>query len=115
MPDTLFIVDLITTIRKTIKFLFSKWLIIFLISFLAGVCGILYAWLKEPKYTAELVFSSEASGDNNLGGYAGIAAQFGFDLGGSGGGAFQGDNLIELLKSQTLLEQTLLSDAPNFG
>ncbi len=115
MADTLFIVDLLITIRKTIKFLFSKWLIIFLISFLAGVCGILYAWLKEPKYTAELVFSSEASGENNLGGYAGIAAQFGFDLGGSGGGAFQGDNLMELLRSQTILEQTLLSDAPNFG
>ena len=115
MSGNLFIVDLILSAKKAFKYLLSRWLIIFLISLLAGVGGILYAWLKEPKYTAELLFSTEASGDNALGGYAGLAAQFGFDLGGSGGGAFQGDNLMELLKSQRILEQTLLSDAPDFG
>lgn len=115
MPDNLFIVDLIASLQRAIKYLLSKWLTIFLIACLAGGCGILYAWLKEPKYTAELIFSSENGSDNALGGYAGLAAQFGFDFGGSGGGAFQGDNLMELLKSQTILEQTLLSDAQNFG
>ena len=115
MSNNIFIVDLIISARKAIQYLFSKWLIILLVGFLAGVCGILYAWLKPPKYTAELIFSSENGSDNALGGYAGLAAQFGFDLGGSGGGAFQGDNLMELLKSQTILEQTLLSEAPGFG
>lgn len=115
MSGNLFIVDLIFSAKKVFKYLRSRWLIIIIISFLAGVCGVLYAWVKEPKYTAELLFSTEAGGDNALGGYAGLAAQFGFDLGGTGGGAFQGDNLMELLKSQSILEQTLLSDAPNFG
>lgn len=86
-----------------------------LFALVGGICGITYAWLKPPKYTADLIFSSENSSDNLLGGYAGLAAQFGLDLGGSSGSAFQGDNLMELLRSQTILEQTLLSDAPDFG
>jgi hypothetical protein len=42
-----------------------------------------------------------------LGAYAGIAAQFGIDLGSSGHGAFEGENFIEFLKSRLLIEQTL--------
>ena len=113
--DTIFIIEVLIAARNAFRYLLSKWLVIFLVAVLAGLAGILYAWLTKPVYTAELVFSSETSGDGGLGGYAGLAAQFGLDLGGGSGGAFEGDNLIELLRSQSILEKTLLSDAKNGG
>src|SRR5690606_13252342 len=43
---------------------------------------------------------------------AGIAAQFGFNLGGLGssGGFFQGDNIMEFLKSRSMIDKTLLTE-----
>ena len=95
--DPIFITYAFIAARNAFRYLLTKWLLIFLVALLAGLTGILYAWLKKPIYTAELVFSSETGGNGGLGGYAGLAAQFGLDLGVSGGGAFEGDNLIELL------------------
>src|SRR5690606_33847882 len=43
--------------------------------------------------------------------YAGLASMVGIDLGSGGGGIFQGDNIIELYKSRTMIEKTLLTDA----
>lgn len=62
-------------------------------------------------YVAELSFAldDDKSGGTGLGAAAGLASQFGIDLGGgSGGGAFSGDNLQELMKSRTMVEKTLL-------
>jgi hypothetical protein len=44
-----------------------------------------------------------------LGGALGLASSFGIDMGGSGGGAFAGSNLMELMKSRLLVEKTLLN------
>lgn len=113
--DHVYIADMIIAVKNSFLYLLSKWLIIFIFCFVAGLLGILYAWLKEPSYTAELTFSSETSNESSFGGYAGIAAQLGFDLGGGNSGAFEGDNLMELLKSKSMVTKTLLSDAKNFG
>jgi hypothetical protein len=37
----------------------------------------------------------------------------GIDLGGGGGGIFQGDNIMELYRSRTMIEKTLLSQFNN--
>ena len=113
--ERIFIIDIFIMARKAFLYLLSKWLVIFIVALLAGLAGIFYAWSVKPVYTAELVFSSEAGGEGGLGGYAGLAAQFGLDLGGGGGGAFEGDNLMELLRSHSILQNALLSDAKNFG
>ena len=78
-------------------------------AFLFGLLGIAYAWIQKPVYKATLSFVAENEGGGGLGAYAGIAAQFGLDLGGGSNNAFEGDNLIELLKSRQLVETTLLS------
>ena len=44
-----------------------------------------------------------------LGGALGLASQFGFDVGGSGGSVFSGDNLLQLMKSRTMVEKALLT------
>ncbi|MEN5233459.1 lipopolysaccharide biosynthesis protein [Sphingobacterium faecium] len=78
---------------------------------LGGSLGFFFAKSKKPMYTATTTFVLEAGGDNvggALGQYAGMAAMVGIDLGGSGGGIFQGDNLLELYKSRKMIEATLL-------
>ena len=44
-----------------------------------------------------------------MSGALGLASQFGIDMGGSAGGIFAGDNLLELFKSRRMVEQTLLN------
>jgi LPS O-antigen subunit length determinant protein (WzzB/FepE family) len=105
------IIELISKSIVLVRFLFSKWLVILLVAFVFGLLGILYAWLKKPIYIAEMTFTTESESSNKLGAYAGIAAQFGFDLGGGSNNIFEGDNLAELLKSRKLIEKTLLTSS----
>jgi len=88
------------------EYLVSKWIWIALSSIIFGVLGVLYAHNKKPLYTAEITFAAE-SGRGSMGGYAALASQFGLDLG--GGSAFEGDNLIYLLKSRRLIDNTFLT------
>jgi LPS O-antigen subunit length determinant protein (WzzB/FepE family) len=107
------IVDVINRSVRVISFLFSKWLIIFSVAFLFGLLGILYAWIQKPVYTAEMSFTTESESGAKLSAYAGLAAQFGFDLGGGSNNIFEGDNLAELLKSRKLVTKTLLTPSGN--
>lgn len=102
------LVEVINRTSETVRYLFSKWFIILITGFVFGLGGILYAWLQKPVYRAEITFAPETGRSSSLGLYAGIAAQFGIDMG-SGGGVFEGDNLIEFLKSKMLVEKTLFS------
>jgi uncharacterized protein involved in exopolysaccharide biosynthesis len=103
------VLELINGVKITIRYLFSKWLIILLIAFISGLLGVLYAWLEKPAYIAEMTFVTDNDNASKLSSYAGLAAQFGFDLGGGNNNAFEGENLVELLKSRSLIEKTLLS------
>ena len=92
-------------------YLLSKWHIILVAAILGGIIGYVYSWSKKPLYTAITTFVLE-SGDGaaaGMGQYAGLASMVGIDLGGGGGGIFQGDNIIELYKSRTMIEKSLLS------
>jgi hypothetical protein len=61
-------------------------------------------------YKAEFSFVLEDEKTGGLSGALSLASQFGLDIGGAGGGgAFAGDNLIELMKSRTMVQQALLS------
>ena len=95
--------------KKWWRYILSKWLIIGLAGIIAACIGLAYAWMKKPLYTAELTFASESESGGNINSYAGIAAQFGLNLGGSSSNAFEGDNLIHLMSSRRLIETTLLT------
>lgn len=95
--------------REWFNFLLSKWLIIVVVGLLGGGLGFFYAWLQKPSYKATLTFALEdQQQDGRLGGALSLASQFGFDLGSSGGGMFASANLIELFKSRTIIQQTLM-------
>lgn len=109
--DEISVKDLILKINEWIGYLKSKSKIIFLIGLLGSAIGFSYAFLKKPVYTATLSFAleDEKSGGGGLSGALGLASSLGFDLGTSAGGAFSGANLIELMKSRTLIEKALLN------
>jgi uncharacterized protein involved in exopolysaccharide biosynthesis len=99
--------QLISQIKYWWKFLVSKAVLIISITCLGGLLGITYGWFQKPNYKAELTFAPEDA--NQLGGYLGIAAQFGIDLGMAGGNVFEGENITELFKSTTLISNTLFT------
>lgn len=108
--DEISLKALILKLQEWWKYLLSKWLIIVIAGTIGGALGFAYAFYKKPIYKAELSFALEDDkGSGGLGGALGLASQFGFDMGGSGGGAFSGDNLLQLMKSRTMVEKTLLS------
>lgn len=93
-------------------YLKRKWIII-LLAFLGGAAlGLTYSFLKKPLYDAGLSFAiqDDNSTGGKLGAAVGLASQFGIDLSGSNiGGAFSGDNLLELLRSRAMVEKALLT------
>lgn len=86
----------------------SQWKIIVLSGLIGALVGIAYSYNNKPKYTAALSFAVEGEDSGGSGGVLSLASQFGFNLGGSGGSIFEGTNLIELFKSRSMVEQTLM-------
>jgi hypothetical protein len=108
--DTLSLKEIISIISDWLSFFYSKRRIIILVVLAGGFLGFFYAKMKRPLYTAQMTFAlEEEKGGSGLGGYAGIASQLGIDFGGGGGGAFAGENLLELIKSRLIVEKALLS------
>ena len=82
---------------------------IILFSFLFFVLGVTIAFLSTTRYKANLTFVVEdATGGNSLGPMAGIASQFGFNLGGTSSTTFSQQNIMQLLKSRGVVESALL-------
>ena len=98
------------------RFILSKWLIILIFGLFGGILGFSYAFLKKSIYTATTTFvlEDEKSGVG-LGNLAGLASIAGVDLGSSGGGIFQGDNILELYKSRRMIQKTLLTEVIKDG
>jgi hypothetical protein len=104
------IVDILRKIISWFHFLLKKWKIIVLFSVLGALIGLVYAKYSKITYKAELIFALEEKGSgSNMSSYSSIASQFGIDLGGSGGGVFFGDNILELIKSRLIIEKTILT------
>jgi uncharacterized protein involved in exopolysaccharide biosynthesis len=108
--DEISLKELVLKIKEWYQFLISKWKLIVLMGVIGGIIGFTYAYFQKPTYKATLTFAlEEDKGGGGMSGALGLASQFGFDIGGSGGGAFTGSNLIELMKSRLLVEKTLLN------
>jgi len=104
--------EVILELIEWYRYLLSKWITIVAFGLLGGILGFTYAKFKKPTYSAVTTFVLEESDKGGgLGQYAGIASMVGINLGSeSGGGIFQGDNILELYKSRTMIEKTLLTE-----
>lgn len=111
--DEISLKELILKLKQWWRYLVSKWLIICFFGIIGAGLGFVYAHFKKPIYTATTTFVLEdsGSGGNALGNLGGLASMVGIDVGGGGGGIFQGENILELYKSRTMIEKTLLSHA----
>ncbi len=108
--DEISLKELIEKVKDWYSYLLLKWKIIILVAFIGAILGLGYSFIKKPVYKASLSFALEdEKGGGGLGGALSLASQFGFDFGGSGGGAFTSSNLIELFKSRSMVEKTLLT------
>lgn len=108
--DEISLKDLILKIREWYRYILTKWKIILFAGIIGGTLGFSYASFKKPIYTASCTFVlDEGKSGRNLSQYAGLAAIAGINVGGASDGLFQGDNILELYKSRTMLQKTLLS------
>jgi uncharacterized protein involved in exopolysaccharide biosynthesis len=105
--DEITLKELIAKGVEWFRYFKSKWKIIVLGGIVGALIGFAIAYIDKPVYTAELTLALEEKSTG--GSYAGLASQFGIDIGGSGGGAFSGENTIELMKSRNIIEKALLT------
>ena len=79
-----------------------------------ALLGLGYSFLKKPVYLARVNFVIEENKQNAGGLFSALAGQVGMDLSSLSGmsGILAGDNVLELLKSPTLLKKVLLSPYP---
>ena len=106
--DEITLKELILKSKEWYTFLLTKWKTIVLAGTIGALLGLSYSFYKKPIYTATLTYALE-DGKAAGGGLGSLASSFGFDIGGSSGGAFSGANLMELFKSRAMVEQTLLA------
>lgn len=107
--------ELLLRMVSWLQMLRRKWKLILLFSVVGAILGALVAMIKKPVYTAETSFVlEETNAMGGMGGMSGIASLLGINLGslGSANGLFQGENILELYRSQSMLAQTLLSPFP---
>lgn len=99
-------------IQAFLNLLIAKWKLLLVMAVLGFGIGLAYHFVKPVEYIARTCFVVEESkaGSGNL--MSALAGQFGFDIGSLSGtsGVLAGDNVLQLLKSGTLIKQTLLTD-----
>ncbi len=118
MPDQQHIIDDKVTARELflrmanwLKVFRLKWKLILIAIITGGILGALASFIKKPVYTAETSFVLEETNMGGMGNMSGVASLLGINIGslGSGNGLFQGDNIMELYKSDNMLAKTLLT------
>jgi hypothetical protein len=88
--------------------LFKKWWLFLIVGFLAGLAGIFYASRQKLLYKSSLTFALDGGSDGGMSGAISLASQFGLNIG-NGKAVFSGDNIVEIMKSRSMVEKALLS------
>jgi hypothetical protein len=103
--------EIVNIIKSFLRYLRKKWWMLLLSVLIGAALGLVAYFIQKPKYEAVATFILEerSQGGNGL---SGLASQFGFDLGSlSGGGSiFEGDNILDILKSKKIVQTVLLSN-----
>lgn len=87
---------------------------IFLGSIVCALSGLALSFIKHKTYTAKVNFVIEENKQNAGGIFSALAGQIGLDMNSlsNSAGILAGDNVLELLKSPTLLKKVLLTSMP---
>ncbi|MBE9600321.1 lipopolysaccharide biosynthesis protein [Pedobacter sp. MC2016-24] len=108
--------ELIFKINEWTTYLLSKWMLILSFGILGAVIGFAYTYSRKIQYTATTTFVLEEDkvGGGGLGSIMGLASMAGMDING-GGGLFQGDNILALYRSRSMIVKTLLTEVSYQG
>lgn len=111
LDDKITFREVILRIGNWINFFVGQWKLILLAGLIGIGLGYLVSKFKKPVYIAETSFVLEESSSSGLGQMSGLASLVGVNLGslGSSSGLFQGDNIMELYRSDNMMGKTLLS------
>ena len=104
--------ELKAVILRFLNYFISQYKIILYITIITSALGLLYGKLQPSTFKATSTFIVEDKSGKGGGGLSGLASQFGIDVGGlTGGGAglFDGDNILEIIKSRSIIEKVLLT------
>jgi hypothetical protein len=92
-----------------VRWVLKKFWPLFITGALAGTAGVFYAYFKPVIFQSKLVFVMDEGGSGGGGnGLLSIASQFGLSLG-DNSDVFGGDNILTIIKSRRMIENTLLS------
>ena len=104
--------ELKAVIQRFLNYFISQYKLILYITLITSALGLLYGTLQPSTFKATSTFIVEDKSGKGGGGLSGLASQFGIDVGGlTGGGAglFDGDNILEIIKSRSIIEKVLLT------
>ena len=104
--------ELKAVIQRFLNYFISQYKLILFITLITSALGLLYGKIQPSTYKATSTFIVEDKSGKGGGGLSGLASQFGIDVGGlTGGGAglFDGDNILEIIKSRSIIEKVLLT------
>ena len=104
--------ELKAVILRFLNYFISQYKLILYITLITSALGLLYGKIQPSTYKATSTFIVEDKSGKGGGGLSGLASQFGIDVGGlTGGGAglFDGDNILEIIKSRSIIEKVLLT------
>lgn len=100
-------------VAKFIRYALSHYKLFAIVCIITSALGLVYGKLQPHTYKASSTFIVEDKSGSRGGGLSGLASQFGIDVGGlTGGGAglFDGDNILEIMKSRNIIEKVLLTN-----
>ena len=102
--------DILIKLSVYKTYLFNKKFIILAVTVSFFILGIILTKYSDKKYTAELTFvvDIQRSGGGSFSSLAGMAGQFGMDLGSQNNTTFSQNNILEFLKSRGVVEETLM-------
>jgi uncharacterized protein involved in exopolysaccharide biosynthesis len=109
--STLNMSDLINEVLGFVKTLLASWKLALLLIIVCCLVATAYYFIQKPKYEGSASFILEEKGTSMGGSLSGLASQFGVDIGSLSGsaGLFAGDNILDIMKSRTIIEKVLLS------
>lgn len=110
--DEIELKDVLIKLSEYKLYILKKKFVIISFSLFFFLLGVIFAFLSDTKYNAELTFVVEGEATaTNLGGMAGIASQFGIDIQSNQSSTFSQSNILELIKSRGVIESALMRRA----
>ena len=107
--DEIYWKDFILKVKNLWKLFLSNIKTILLISLIGGALGLVYAWMSKPVYEAKMTFVIRAESNNILSSLSGLSSLFG--AGTSAASASPMDRILQLLGSERIVGEALLSES----